>query len=216
MKIVYYGMGGGGKTTILETLYSLTKERNKDIVPIGNLIKIGSASGATLYFDRGLFQSINQKKVFYRVFAVAGQKSYSPLRQKIFEGSDGIIFVVDAQVRFLEDNIESLKELKQFSDNNLIKKYPLIIMLNKQDLNNVIGKDDFIEVLKNENLWYESHDKLSVWNPLIYETCALWGKHTNIYRSFSECARRTALYQIYGDGSAPIDQEELDISLQQI
>jgi GTPase SAR1 family protein len=209
-------MGGGGKTTILETLYNLTKEKKKDIVPIGNLIKIGSASGATLYFDRGLFQSINQKKIFYRVFAVAGQKSFSPLRKKIFEGSDGVIFVIDSQVKFLEDNIESLKELKKVSEDNLIKEYPLIIMLNKQDLDDVIGKEDFKQILKEEGLWYETQDKLSVWNPLIYETCALYNKQDNIYRSFSECARRTALYQIYGDGSAPVDQEELDISLQHI
>ena len=40
LKIVFYGMGGSGKTTILETLYKLTKEGKRDIVPIGKLLDI--------------------------------------------------------------------------------------------------------------------------------------------------------------------------------
>ncbi len=55
LKIVYWGMAGSGKTTILKTLYTLTKENKKEIVPIGNLQTIQKESGATLYFDRGLF-----------------------------------------------------------------------------------------------------------------------------------------------------------------
>jgi len=62
LKIVYWGMAGSGKTTILKTLYRLTKESKKDIIPIGNLQIIEKDSGATLYFDRGIFQSTRQKQ----------------------------------------------------------------------------------------------------------------------------------------------------------
>lgn len=57
IKIVYWGMAGCGKTTILKTLYKITKEKKKDIVPVEELRKIEKANGATLYFDSGLFQS---------------------------------------------------------------------------------------------------------------------------------------------------------------
>ena len=40
IKILYWGMGGSGKTTILDTLYRLTREENKDITPRGTLHKI--------------------------------------------------------------------------------------------------------------------------------------------------------------------------------
>jgi GTPase SAR1 family protein len=165
------------------------------------------ASGSTLYFDRGIFQSTKQKsrgKVFYHVYTVAGQRRFSPLRKKIFKGTDGVIFTVDSQTHFFEDNIESLKELKNITRGKLITEIPLIIMLNKQDLTEVIGEEDFKQVLKDEKLWYKPEDEHYRWNPIIYNTCALYEKRKDIYRSFTECARRTGLYQIYGDGEAPI------------
>jgi len=35
----------------------------------------------------------------------------------------------------------------------------------------------------------------------------LYDKRKDIYRSFSECARRTGLYQIYGNGKAPKESD---------
>ena len=85
-------------------------------------------------------------------------------------------------------------------------------MLNKQDLTEVISVDDFKRVLKEEKLWYEPGDKLSIWNPIVYKTCALYNQQRDIYRSFSECARRTGLYQIYGNGKAPVGDNFLKIA----
>ena len=217
LKIVYWGMGGSGKTTILKTLFRITKENKKDIVPIGDLQIIEKASGATLYFDRGLFQSTKQEKVYYRVYTVAGQKGFSPLRKKIFakteDQTDAVILVVDSQTKFLEDNIESLLELKNMANNRLINEIPMIVMLNKQDLDDVINEEDFKHVLKDEKLWNEPKSKLYNWNPLIYSSCAIFEQQKDIYRSFHECARRTVLYHIYGDGNAPLDEEILDKSI---
>lgn len=200
-------MGGSGKTTILKTLYHLTKDGKTEIVPVSDLQQIDKASGATLYFDRGIFQSTQNRKVYYRVFTVAGQKSFSPLRTKVFNQldaeTDAVIFVVDSQTKFLEDNIEFLLELKNLTKNRLIKEIPLIVMLNKQDLKDIIDDNDFIEILKQEDLLYEPNHELYIWNPLIYKTCALIDQERDIYRSFYEIARRTGLYHIYGNGEAP-------------
>lgn len=212
IKILYWGMGGSGKTTVVDTLYRLTKEQTTDIEPTGNLTKIAMASGSTLYFDRGIFQSTKQRKVFYHVYTVAGQSRFSPLRKKIFKGTDGVIFVVDSQTHFFEDNIESLKELKNITRGQLIREIPLILMINKQDLTEVIGEEDIKQVLKDEKLWFEPDNELYIWNPIIYKTCALFEKQKGIYRSFSECARRTGLYQIYGNGKAPVGDNFLKIS----
>ena len=190
LKILYWGMAGSGKTTIVDTLYRLTKEQNKDVIPVGNLTKIERASGATLYFDRGIFQSKKQKQVFYNIWTVAGQSSFSSLRARIFLGTDGVIFVVDSQTKYFEDNIEALKELKNVAGGKLIKEIPLIVMLNKQDLPDVIREAEFLQVLKEEQLWFEHGNELNVYNPLIYETCALYNLRKNIYRSFTECGRQ--------------------------
>ena len=212
IKILYWGMGGSGKTTIVDTLYRLTKAKKKDIEPTGKLTKIAMASGSTLYFDRGIFQSTKQRKVYYHVYTVAGQNRFSPLRKKIFEGTDGVIFVVDSQTHFFEDNIESLKELKNITRDKLIKEIPLIIMINKQDLSEIIDVEDFKQILKDEKLWFEPDNEFYIWNPIIYKTCALYNKQREIFSSFSECVRRTGLYQIYGNGKAPVGDNFLNIS----
>ncbi|MFX1501549.1 MAG: ADP-ribosylation factor-like protein, partial [Promethearchaeota archaeon] len=153
-KLTYYGMAGSGKTTILETLYKLTKDGNREIIPVSDLQKIDRTSGATLYFDRGIFKSTKTKKVFYRVYTVAGQRNLHSLRFKVFNKldseTDAVIFVVDSQTKFFEDNIEFLLELKNLTNNRLIKEIPLILMLNKQDLKEVINDKDFIQILKQE------------------------------------------------------------------
>ncbi|MBD3255907.1 MAG: hypothetical protein GF383_12495 [Candidatus Lokiarchaeota archaeon] len=204
-KIIYYGMGGSGKTTILDTLYQITRTYNKSIIPIGDITKIDKASGATLYFDKGLFESTRQNQIYYQIFTVAGQTSYAPLRKKVYEGSDGIVFVVDSQVHRFKENVESLKELMKFSHNSLIKEIPVVVMLNKQDLPHTISSPDFKAVLMDLNLWYDPEIKYNLWNPSVFETCALYPHHKNIFESFTDCARKTALYQFYGKGKAPID-----------
>ncbi len=212
IKILYFGMYASGKTTILDTLYKLTKEENKNIVPTENLTKIESSSGATLLYDKGLFQSKKQNKVYYLIYTVAGQKSYSKLRKRVYEQTDGILFVVDSQQKCIEDNIEFLKELKTIAYDKLIKEIPLVVMLNKQDLSLTIKAEDFKKVLKEEKLWYNSNHDLSIWNPKIFHTCALYDKQMNIYESFYECSRRAVMYQIYGDGKAP-PKDKVPISL---
>ncbi len=217
LKIVYYGMAGSGKTTILETLYDLTKDGKREIIPVSDLQKIDRRSGATLYFDRGIFQSTKKRKVYYRVYTVAGQKAFSSLRTKVFNKldaeTDAVIFVVDSQINFFEDNIEFLLELKNITKGRLIKEIPFIVMLNKIDLKEIIDHEDFIQILKQEKLWYEPQHELNRWNPLIYKTCALIDQEKDIFRSFYEIARRTGLYHIYGDGKAPVDKKISDTSI---
>ncbi len=216
-KIVYYGMPRSGKTTILETLYNLTKESKREIIPVGNLRKIDREGGATLYFDRGIFQSTRSRRIYYRVYTVAGQRNLFSLRIKVFDKldaeTDAVIFVVDSQIKFFEDNIEFLLELKNITKGKLIKFIPFIVMLNKQDLKEIIDHEDFIQILKQEKLWYDHLHELNMWNPLIYRTCALFDQEKDIYRSFYEIARRTGLYHIYGDGKAPVDKKISDTSI---
>ena len=216
IKIVYYGMAGSGKTTILETFHKLTSSGKKEIIPVSDLQKIDRKSGATLYFDRGIFQSKKKRKVFYRVYTVAGQKGFSSLRIKVFNNldaeTDAVIFVVDSQIKFFEDNIEFLLELKNITKEKLIKEIPFIVMLNKQDLKEIIDHEDFIQILKQEKLWYDPPHELNMWNPLIYKTCALFDQEKDIYRSFYEIARRAVLYHIYGDGKAPVDKKVADLN----
>jgi len=204
VKILLWGMIGSGKTEFIDILHRMTKEEEKDIEPTTNLEKIQMSNGSTLYYEESIFQSTRQRKVFYHVYSVPGQKRFSSLKKKIFGGSDGVIFVVDARSHFLKDNIESLKELINISKGTLIKNIPLVTILNKKDSNDCINKDDFKQILKNEGLWYKPNHKLHLWNPILYEASISYDQRVEVYHCFSECARRIGLYHILGDGEAPI------------
>jgi len=182
-------MAGSGKTTALKTLYWLTKEQKKDVVPVSELIKYENNRGATLYYDRCTFQSRKQESIFYWVYTIPGRPSYFPIRKKIFEGTDGILFVFDSRTHLLEENIESLKELRNISRDKLNKEIPLTILLNKQDLEDSIETEDFKQILIREKIWHESNRELSIQNLLLFDTCALYDERKNIYNSFYECTR---------------------------
>ena len=194
LKIVYWGCAGSGKTTAVDTLFKIVKEGDYNVKIIQNLKKIEMQSGSTLYFDRGVFQSKTQEKIYYNVYTVAGQVRFSPLRKKVFEGTNAIIFVFDGQRSRIEDNINSLKELNKISGNRLISEIPMLIMVNKQDLPNPLKKREVQEILQQEGLFYPSDHSLNTWNPIIYETIALYQNSQNIYTIFSEMLRRISQY----------------------
>jgi hypothetical protein len=93
--------------------------------------------------------------------------------------------------------------LRTVAGEDLIKKLPLVIMLNKVDLENVITVQEVEELLVSENLWYPPGHELALWNPIVYPSIAVMPTAQNVYRAFTECARRTGLYQTFGQGSAP-------------
>ncbi len=59
---------------------------------------------------------------------------------------------------------------------------------NKEELEEFYN--ELKEILIMKKLWYEPPHKLSTWNPMIYETCALYGQHYNIYQCFLEFIKR--------------------------
>ncbi|MHA1725122.1 MAG: ADP-ribosylation factor-like protein [Promethearchaeota archaeon] len=196
IKIVYWGCAASGKTTAVDTLFQIVGEGDYNIKIIKSLKKIEMRSGSTLYFDRGVFQSRIQEKIYYQVYTVAGQVRFFPLRKKVFEGTNAIIFVFDAQRSRIEDNINSLKELKNISGNRLISEIPMLIMVNKQDLPNPLKKSEVEDILRQEGLFYPADHSLNTWNPIVYETIALYKNFQNIYTIFSEMLRRISQYML--------------------
>lgn len=199
VKILLWGISESGKTKFLKLLFQITKELRMDIIPVGELQIINRDNGATLLFDRGLFKSTKHKKVFYRVYTVPGQKRSGPLRNKLFDRgndpTDAVIFAVDSRTKFLEDNIESLLELKNLAKDRLLKEIPMNVLLNKRVLEYCITKEDFIKILRTEDLWYDSGHKLSQWNPRIYEANLSYEESSIVNNCFLDCVRRITIRQ---------------------
>jgi GTPase SAR1 family protein len=200
IKILYVGIAESGKSTIIKTLIRIYEGlRKKYAFPPSEGVLYPSRNldqrphdeffRGSVWFDTRLVLRIGN--AFFHVYSVSGQRRFSPLRKKIFDGTDGVIFVVDSRVSCFEDNIESLRVLKEMAQERLIREIPLVIMLHKQDLYDVIGEEDFKQVLKDEKLWYDSDHELHSRNPLIFETYVRPNKTQNINRSFLECARQS-------------------------
>ena len=199
IKIIFWGCTLSGKTTALDTLYKITVNNNDDIFLVGKLTKIAMRSGATLYFDRVTFDFKSKNGINLHLFTVAGQTRFRPLREKVFEGADGIIFVVDSQRSSLEANVSSLKELKLIAGKKLIRDIPVVFMINKRDLEDKISVREWKSILYKEGLLFDQDHPYFLKNPAIFETVSLYHKNENIYRVFNEISRRCILNLRYDD-----------------
>ena len=136
-KIVYYGPGLSGKTTNLQYVFKKVPSNTR-----GELISLATDADRTLYFDF-LPVNVGTVKGFatkFQLYTVPGQVYYNATRKLVLRGVDGIVFVADSQKAKMEENIESLLNLK---DNLVEYGYdmngiPLVIQYNKRDLPNIL------------------------------------------------------------------------------
>lgn len=148
-KIVYYGPGLCGKTTNLMYIYNKTNPEAK-----GKLVTLATETERTLFFDF-LPISLGKVKGFrtrFHLYTVPGQVFYDASRKLILKGVDGVVFVADSQMERMEANIESLENLEEhLAEHGYdIRKIPLVIQYNKQDLPNAVPVEEMRKVL---NLW---------------------------------------------------------------
>jgi len=150
---VYYGPGLSGKTTNLQYVHQKVPSNTK-----GKLISLATDADRTLYFDFLPINigSINGFAAKFQLYTVPGQVYYNATRKLVLRGVDGLVFVADSQPDKMDENIESLNNLKE----NLaeygysLDEVPIAIQYNKQDLPNVMTPEDMRPVL-NPHGWPE-------------------------------------------------------------
>ncbi|MEK7482692.1 MAG: pentapeptide repeat-containing protein [Planctomycetota bacterium] len=137
LKIVYYGCGLAGKTTCLEVVYEKSPQDRR-----GELTSIATEGDRTLFFDffsltSGTVAGMNTR---FRLYTVPGQVYYNSTRKLVLQGVDGVVFVADSQTAKLEENKESLANLKEnLKEYHLnIETLPLVFQYNKRDLPNIL------------------------------------------------------------------------------
>ncbi len=141
IKIVYYGMALGGKTTSLQYIHSRIKNKSS-----AKLYSVKTEEDRTLFFDflPITIPSLNDYKVKLKLYTVPGQVKYASTRRAVLAGTDGIVFVVDSQQHLIKDNQESLQDLADNLKfyNFDINKIPLVMQYNKRDLKNTLPLAD--------------------------------------------------------------------------
>ena len=165
-KLVWWGPAMSGKSTSVKYLF--TKYNRLE-----NLKSIETGAGRTLFFDYGALSfSKGNWNIKINIWTCTGQDFYAETRPTVLSGTDGIVFIADAQRHLLNENLESWNELKVLLGNK-ISKVPIIFCLNKVDLN---GGNSLITI--HELVSYLKLNK----NSTVFRTVATNGN--NVYESF--------------------------------
>jgi len=146
LKIVYYGVGLGGKTTNLETIHAQTRPECR-----GKLVSVNTEAERTLFLDflplhLGKFRGYT---VRLHLISVPGQIAQDSTRQMVLRNVDGVVLVIDSQPEAIEGNNYAIRNL----DYNLRQdgtdpdRIPMVVQYNKRDLPGILDVEELSERL---------------------------------------------------------------------
>jgi len=131
MRILMLGLDAAGKTTIL---YRLKLSEVVTTIP-------------TVGFN---VETVEYKNINFTVWDVGGQDKIRKLWRYYYEGTDGLIFVVDSSDR---DRIQDAQEeLHRMLAEPELEKAALLVLANKQDLANAMPANEVMQQLELQKL----------------------------------------------------------------
>ncbi|EKE41741.1 hypothetical protein ENUP19_0216G0025 [Entamoeba nuttalli] len=129
INITMVGLDNAGKTTIL---YQLR---------LGETVTTIPTIGVNV-------ESIKINNINFSVIDLGGQSKIRPLWRHYYEGTQGIVFVVDSSDK--ERIEESGDVLRKMCKNELLKDCALLILGNKKDIEGAVNEDELTKLLKLE------------------------------------------------------------------
>ncbi len=155
-KLVYYGTGLSGKTTNLEAIYEAVPETSR-----GKMVSMKTQSDRTLFFDLLPLDlgEVMGFKTRFLLYTVPGQVFYNATRKLVLKGADAIVFVADSERGKMDENKESLSNLRanlaEYKVN--LDDLPWVLQYNKRDLPDVYTMDELNRELNPSNVpWVEA------------------------------------------------------------
>lgn len=140
-KIVYYGPGLCGKTSNLSYIYAKTAPTSR-----GEMVSLETESDRTLFFDLLPLEvgTIGGFKTRLQLYTVPGQVFYNTTRKLVLKGADGVVFVADSQPGMMEQNLESLENLRENLKAHNIDwdTVPFVLQYNKRDMPGALSVEE--------------------------------------------------------------------------
>jgi signal recognition particle receptor subunit beta len=154
-KLVYYGTGLSGKTTNLEAIYEAVPDNSR-----GKMVSMKTQSDRTLFFDLLPLDlgEVMGFKTRFLLYTVPGQVFYNATRKLVLKGADAIVFVADSERGKMDENKESLSNLRanlaEYKVN--LDDLPWVLQYNKRDLPDVYTVEELNRELNPNNVpWVE-------------------------------------------------------------
>lgn len=167
LKIVYYGASLGGKTTNLRSIYARMEGDRK-----GEMMSLATDLDQTIFFDFLPVDVGELKgwKLRYHLYTVPGQVYYNASRRLVLRNVDGLVFVVDSQKERLEENLESMYNLRDNLKvyNLTLNVVPMVIQYNKRDLPNIMPLQELQSQLNDHG--YQYFESVAIRGIGIFET----------------------------------------------
>jgi len=145
-KLVYYGPGLCGKTTNLEHVYDSIPSTHR-----GKMVSMKTRTERTLFFD---FLPVDLGelggfKTRFLLYTVPGQVYYNATRKLVLRGVDAVVFVADSARGKMNENLESLENLKEnLREYGLdLATMPWVLQFNKRDLPDVYSIEEMNQAL---------------------------------------------------------------------
>lgn len=166
------GLDAAGKTTIL---YKLKLNETVTTIPtIGFNVETVSPS----------------KNLTFTVWDVGGQDKIRPLWRHYFQGTEGLMYVVDSNDPFrMEESRSELQDVLKDLDDDRI---PILVLANKQDLPGAIGTSDIAQKLNLHQLrsrpWH-IQGTCAMTGDGLYEGIEVFGKMVKDYQQSKPSAR---------------------------
>jgi len=136
-RILMVGLDAAGKTTILYKL------------KLGEIVTTIPTIGFNV-------ETVQYKKISFTVWDVGGQDKIRPLWRHYYQGTQGLIFVVDSNDR--ERISEAAEELGKMLREEELKDVVILVLANKQDLPNAMSVAEVTDKLGLHSLgarkWY--------------------------------------------------------------
>ena len=155
-KLVYYGTGLSGKTTNLEAIYEAVPDNSR-----GKMVSMKTQSDRTLFFDLLPLDlgEVMGFKTRFLLYTVPGQVFYNATRKLVLKGADAIVFVADSERGKMDENKESLSNLRanlaEYKVN--LDDLPWVLQYNKRDLPDVYTPEELNRELNPNNVpWVEA------------------------------------------------------------
>ncbi len=146
-KIVYYGPGRCGKTTNLQYVFSRLPEERR-----GKIVSLATEKDRTLFFDFLPLDlgPISGFQTRFQLYTVPGQVYYNATRRLVLQGADGVVFVADSQRSLMDENRESLDNLRDnlSSWGMTLEELPLVFQYNKRDLPDIALPSELARLLE--------------------------------------------------------------------
>src|SRR5215813_11542516 len=154
------GSPQGRRATVVVVSYS-GKEINAKLVYYGAGLSGKTQSDRTLFFDLLPLDlgEIMGFKTRFLLYTVPGQVFYNATRKLVLKGADALVFVADSEVGKMEENKESLANLRaNLAEYGLtLDGIPWVLQYNKRDLPNVYSLDELnAELNPNGVPWVEA------------------------------------------------------------